>query len=101
MILMLFWKELYFLPPWRQRVWGLKTGPKSWPTGWTFWVNCSLENLFLKISGLNPHLNKIKGFGEVLNLNHGCGLEDWKIYIRVEVSGGVINQSGTGATAGL
>ena len=28
--------------------------PESWPTGWTFWVNRLLENLFSKISGLNP-----------------------------------------------
>ena len=27
-------------PVWRQRVWGLKIRPKSWPTGSTFWVNC-------------------------------------------------------------
>ena len=36
------------------RVWGLKTQPKRWPTGRTFWVNCYLENMFLKFSGLNP-----------------------------------------------
>ena len=33
-----------------QRVWGLSTRSKSWPTGWTFWVNRYLENLFSKIS---------------------------------------------------
>ena len=41
-------------PPWRQRVWGLKSRSKSWPAGWTFWVNRYIENLFSKISGLNP-----------------------------------------------
>ena len=28
-----------WLPRWCQRVWGLKTQPKSWPTEWNFWVN--------------------------------------------------------------
>ena len=27
-------------------VWGLKTPPKIWPTGWTFWVTCYLEIMF-------------------------------------------------------
>ena len=27
-------------------VWGLKTGPKSWFTWWTFWVTCYLEIMF-------------------------------------------------------
>ena len=44
-----FLKKSYF---WRERVWGLKTRPKSWPTWRTFWVNLYLENLFSKSSGL-------------------------------------------------
>ena len=39
------------MPIW---VWGLKTQPKSWPTGWTFWANHLLEIMFLKFGGLNP-----------------------------------------------
>ena len=35
---------------WPQRV--LESTPKSWPTGWTFWVNCYIENIFPKLSGL-------------------------------------------------
>ena len=60
-VLMLFLKEILFLagtwawpPRWRQGVWDLKTRPKSWPDSWNFWVNCYLENMFSKFSGLNP-----------------------------------------------
>ena len=31
---------------------GPQIQPKSWPTGWTFWANCYLENVFSKFSGL-------------------------------------------------
>ena len=36
-------------------------GPKSWPTGWNFWVNRYLEKLFSKISGTDtpPPLKEI------------------------------------------
>ena len=33
--------------------WDLKTQPKNWSTGWTFWANCYLDKLFSKFSGLN------------------------------------------------
>ena len=53
MILMLFWKKKFlegkwtWPPRWRRRISGLETRPKSWPTGWNFWVNCYLKkNVF-------------------------------------------------------
>ena len=51
-----FWREngREATPRWRQGVWDLNTRPKNWPNGWTFWVNCYLENMFSKFSGLNP-----------------------------------------------
>ena len=33
---------------------GLQTQPKSWFTGYTFWVNHYLEIVFSKISVVNP-----------------------------------------------
>ena len=33
---------------------GLKTGPKIWTSGWTFWINHYLENLFSKIRAEPP-----------------------------------------------
>ena len=36
---------------------GLETQPKSWPTWWTFRVNCCLETMFLKFTSVN-HLLK-------------------------------------------
>ena len=40
-------------------VFGLQTQPKSWLTGYTFWVNHYLEIVFSKISVVNPPpLNK-------------------------------------------
>ena len=36
------------------RVGGLKTQPKSWHTGWTFWVHHYLEILFQKFWGTYP-----------------------------------------------
>ena len=42
--------------------WGLKTQQKSWPTGWTFWANCYLENVFSKFSCLNPLPLKDKSY---------------------------------------
>ena len=35
-------------------VFGLQTQPKSWLTGYTFWVNHYLEIVFSKISVVNP-----------------------------------------------
>ena len=35
-------------------VFGLRTQPKSWLTGYTFWVNHYLEIVFSKISVVNP-----------------------------------------------
>ena len=37
-------------------VFGLQTQPKSWLTGYTFWVNHYLEIVFSKISVVNPPL---------------------------------------------
>ena len=33
--------------------WDHLTQSKSWPTGWTFWVDGYLEIMFLKFPGLN------------------------------------------------
>ena len=33
--------------------------PKSWPTAWTFWVNCHFEIMFNKFSGVTPALISI------------------------------------------
>ena len=40
----------------RPPIWvrGLKTQPKSWPTGWTFWVHHYLESLFQIFWWINP-----------------------------------------------
>ena len=38
----------------RHTVFGLQTQPKSWLTGYTFWVNHYLEIVFSKISVVNP-----------------------------------------------
>ena len=38
----------------RHMVFGLQTQPKSWLTGYTFWVNHYLEIVFSKISVVNP-----------------------------------------------
>ena len=44
-------------PPRRHHmVFGLQTQPKSWLTGYTFWVNHYLEIVFSKISVVNPPL---------------------------------------------
>ena len=51
---------------------GLKTRPKSWPTASTFWVNRKHENLFSKISGLNPPLRDLT---EVRSPNYFKGSE--------------------------
>ena len=42
-------------------VFGLQTQPKSWLTGYTFWVNHYLEIVFSKISVVNPPLKDIHG----------------------------------------
>ena len=44
-------------------VFGLQTQPKSWLTGYTFWVNHYLEIVFSKISVVNPP-PPLKGGGE-------------------------------------
>ena len=36
-------------------VWSLRTQPKSWPTGLTFWANRYLEIMFSKFSGVNQN----------------------------------------------
>ena len=38
----------------RDMVFGLQTQPKSWLTGYAFWVNHYLEIVFSKISVVNP-----------------------------------------------
>ena len=56
-------------------VFGLQTQPKSWLTGYTFWVNHYLEIVFSKISVVNPPPLKFKpsmkpivdGFPEILS----------------------------------
>ena len=69
MIWKLFWKKSYF---WRENGRGHHGGAKgsgaSRPdqerdplgSGWTFWVNCYLENTFSKISGLNQRGYRIR-----------------------------------------
>ena len=56
-----FLKEILFLAGkwawstrWCQGVWDLKTRPKSWLIGWTFWVNRYPQKYFYKFLGLNP-----------------------------------------------
>ena len=58
-------------------VFGLQTQPKSWLTGYTFWVNHYLEIVFSKISVVNPPpppLNEIipseDGFGNLVTKIH-------------------------------
>ena len=43
-----------WLPRRCHMVFGLQTQPKSWLTGYTFWVNHYLEIVFSKISVVNP-----------------------------------------------
>ena len=45
---------MLFRPRWRQRVWGLKTQPKSWPTWWNFWVNHYLKTMSSKFRAWTP-----------------------------------------------
>ena len=46
----------------RHMVFGLQTQPKSWLTGYTFWVNHYLEILFFKISVVNTPPPPLKSF---------------------------------------
>ena len=38
-------------------VMGPLTPTKNWPTGWTFWVNCHVEIMFSKFSGVDSLIN--------------------------------------------
>ena len=62
-----FLKGILFLAvKWTWAPRDLKTQPKSWPSGWTFWVNRYLENMALEfktISEINRDiLNFITGY---------------------------------------
>ena len=53
---------------WRQRIWGLKTRPKSWPIGWTFVVNRYLKKRFKKVlQELNTVICKDKQYFNVFD----------------------------------
>ena len=75
-------------------VFGLQTQPKSWLTGYTFWVNHYLEIVFSKISVVNPPLNdgnhKLRGsvskcgYSSTVMLQIGLKIRDfWRIFVAI------------------
>ena len=64
-----FWREMGWPPCVPLKVWVIRTQPKRWPTGWTFWVTVISKSCLQNFQAWAWHFRSVPGSYDVFPLN--------------------------------